>query len=208
MTKKEFTALLIAFLGAWLMLQGLLNLYSVLNSVLGYFAASFRDREGTLALISLGISTFTVLFYGGLATFIIRKSGLLAEALLYFAKIGADEKIEGISFPCFLPIGISLLGLYFIVTYLPSLVITSVRWFALEANTSRSIPGENTVQLIQKKEEALLYDGAVLAAACFVFLRADLLAKLADKYRKTSSRIPESTPTAIESPAPQEPRQP
>jgi hypothetical protein len=207
MTKKDLTALLIAFLGAWVMFRGLLNLYDVIASVIGYFGSSRFQDAGMLALITVGVSILNVLLYGGLAIFIIRKSGRLAESLLHYAKIGADERIEGISFTSFLPIAISLLGLYFIVTYLPWFVITSVKWFMHEANTAVVIPGENIAQLIQKEQQTLLNEGGVLVVAFFFFLRADLLAKLAGKYRKTSRQLPETTPTVIESPAAQEPRQ-
>jgi hypothetical protein len=207
MTKKDLTALLIAFLGAWLMLEAVLNLCSVISVCMSFEREpSFRDSSGSLATAVVGL--LAVLIYGGLAIFIIRKSGLLAEALLYFAKIGADEKIEGLSFTSFLPIGISLLGLYFIVTYFPSFVVTFIKWFALEANSTGALNMERAEQSISKYKQSLLYEGCVLATAFFVFLRADMLAKLAGKYRKTSMRLPESAPTPIESPAPQEPHQP
>lgn len=182
MTKKDFASLLIAFLGAWLMFQALISLFEPAF----YFAVNllngFPGRHGIIPLV---IPLIQSLFYFVLALVVIRKSVPFADRLLRNAHITGDEKIEGFSLTGILPAAISITGLYFILTRLPLMAIEACKWFALEAQGTGSISrlgGRD--QLTLEYRDNLIFDAAVLAFAVFVFLRADLLASLVEKYRR------------------------
>ena len=133
---------------------------------------------------NVGLSILPVIVLSFLGLLVIKKSGRLAIWLLKSAKIKEEEKIDGISFIGLLPGLISLMGLYFILMHFPRMIITVGKWFALEAQSTSMTSLGGSDQFTRSYRADLLHNAAVVITALFVFLRADLLARLIERTRK------------------------
>ncbi len=193
MTKKDFTSLIVVFLGAWLLFQALFNLLSPVLLTVSYAIPGIRDG-GRMSALAVGIAS--VFIYTCVGLLVIRKAASISGWLLRRANIAPDGRMDGVAFDNFLPLAISMLGLCFFIRYLPDLVINGVKWFAYEAKSSDFLAVGGTGQVIGKIQSNMAYNGAFVAVSAFVFLRAEFLAGRAAKYGKIPGRSPDPTPDA------------
>ena len=193
MTKRDFASLLIAFLGGFLMYQAFVGLLAPIATFPGAYSIGSKEH-----LLFFAMATLQPLIYAGMATLVIRKSGFFAARLLRGARIAADEKIEvGISADAF-PIMISLVGLFFISTQLPNFAIAAGKlflWAAQEPNTILGGPDK----YISALRSEMIYEALYVALSAFVFLRADLLVGLANRYRTRPHQPLQGTPAEASS---------
>ncbi|MEN9634233.1 MAG: hypothetical protein RL077_2637, partial [Verrucomicrobiota bacterium] len=128
------------------------------------------------------------LLYGLLAWLIIRRSDSLADYLLHYARIQKEEKIEGIGLAGLSPLLFSMLGLYFMLSYAPSFLISAARWFAANAQ-SGGLGDIDHEASVARHQSQMVYDVVVCAMALFVFRRPDLLARLVQRPKNQPNRV-------------------
>jgi hypothetical protein len=193
MTKKELTSLLVAFLGGWLIVQMLVSLVMpIMTSITSLWSAA-NGRFDLSLLWAIAVGLIPALAYGSLAWLIIRRSEFFADRLLHHAKIQKEEKIEGIGLAGLSPLLFSMVGLYFMLSYAPSLLVSAGRWFAIEAASGAILGDVDRAASAAQHQSQMIYDAVVFIMALFVFRRPDWLASLVQRPRKTPNQAPEPT---------------
>ena len=132
----------------------------------------------------MGFAVAPVVVYCTLACLLIRKSATFAEYLLHFGRIDGTEVIQGGPVTALAPVLFSLVGLYFIVSTLPSLLQTAYRWVVLEGASPANLhilPDEIGPRIAGYKS-TLAFDGLTIAVGALVLLRSTWIARLVQRF--------------------------
>jgi hypothetical protein len=194
MSKKDLTSLLIAFFGGWAIIEILFGVFKgLMESASMIFDMLFGRHDFSISA-GLGIVLVPSLAYGLLAWVFIRYNSAFAELLLRFARINKDERIEGIGLAGLLPLMFSMLGLYMMLTHLPSLALDAARWFVAEAQSDNALGGAAMTDRMDELQQNMFYNLMVSALSIFVFRRPDFLERLVQltqaKCKKVSGAAP------------------
>lgn len=176
------------FGGGWLFVLSLIASLAAMLQVGTQLSSDYPPEAGHRLLL-VGLAVAPVLIYGFLAYGLVRKSAAMADRLLRFARIEGTELIQGGPVSGLAPLLFSLLGLYFVVTNLPTLLLTAFRWFTLEAASPNAhyIGGDIGPQLAGLKAE-LAYYGLTIAVGAVVLLRAAWIARQVQKFSEREGR--------------------
>jgi len=179
MTKKEFTVLLMCFCGSWLFIVSLVALVSGLFQIGSQYSLFFSEESSRHAIVLAGLAIIPVALYGTFAYVLVRKSSPIADRLLRFGRIDSTEVVHGGAVAGLSPLLYSLVGLYFLVTNLPSLLRNAAEWFVQKATlpTHAHLSSKEVAGALAQYESNLIYYGLSVALALFVLLRSQWIAR-------------------------------
>jgi hypothetical protein len=178
MTKKEFVSFLIVALGVWSACKMLMSIPSVLVLLAGYLS----NDPGLRIEYTLSFPMLPVLAWALVALLLIRKATRWSELVLRWAGIKGDEQVANIAVGDVLPAAVSLIGLYFVISYLPGAIVTLIRWFAVEAQGAGGAGASGQGGNLHAADAAEL--ALIVVFALFVFFRGRFIAGLAHGVQK------------------------